>query len=99
MTLIPTLKAHERHLSAVAMVIGFVVDNFAFGRVDHPATQIVLASYLLTAAISIILLHYFEERAEQKGQEFRWSATLSAVTQFAFGGLWSAFLIFIRGAE
>jgi hypothetical protein len=94
MALIPALKAYERHLSALAMLVGFVVDNFAFGRVDHPATQLVLATYLLTAAVSIILLHYFEERAEQKGRKFRWSAALSAVTQFAFGGLWSAFLIF-----
>ena len=94
MKFIRALKAHERHLSAVAMVIGFVVDNFAFGRVDHPATQIVLTSYLLIAAVSIIVLHYFEERAEQQGQEFRWSAALSATTQFSFGGLWSAFLIF-----
>jgi hypothetical protein len=94
MALISALKAHERHLSAIAMVVGFVVDNFAFGRVDHPATQVVLASYIVTAALSIILLHYFEERAEQQQRQFRWSAMLSAVTQFAFGGLWSAFLIF-----
>jgi MFS family permease len=94
MALIATLKAYERHLSALAMVVGFAVDNFAFGRVDHPATQIVLAAYLLIAAVSIVLLHYFEERAQKRGEEFRWAGVLSAFTQFAFGGLWSAFLIF-----
>lgn len=94
MALIATLKVYERHLSALAMVVGFALDNLAFGRVDHPATQIVLAAYLLIAAVSIVLLHYFEERARKCGAAFRWSALLSAFTQFAFGGLWSAFLIF-----
>ena len=94
MALIATLKAYERHLSAAAMVVGFALDNLLFGRIDHPATQIVLASYLLIAAGSIVLLHYFEERARKCGERFRWSAVLSAFTQFAFGGLWSAFLIF-----
>ena len=64
MTLIATLKAYERHFSAAAMVGGFALDNLVFGRIDHPATQIVLASYLVIAATSIVLLHYFEERAQ-----------------------------------
>lgn len=94
MAMLAVLKSYERHISAAAMVGGFLVDNLAFGRIDHPATQAVLATYLLMAAGSIILLHYFEERAEHAGSSFRWSGALSAVTQFAFGGLWSAFLIF-----
>lgn len=94
MAIISTLKAYERHLSAVAMVGGFAVDNFAFGRIDHPATQAVLAAYLLIAAATIAILHYFEERAEQNNKRFRWSGVISGVTQFSFGGLWSAFLIF-----
>jgi len=94
MTLIATLKAYERHFSAAAMVGGFALDNLVFGRIDHPATQIVLASYLVIAATSIVLLHYFEERAQKCGGQFRWAGVLSAFTQFAFGGLWSAFLIF-----
>ena len=94
MALIATLKAYERHLSAAAMVSGFALDNLAFGRIDHPATQIVLASYLIIAAVSIVLLHYYEECAQKRGERFRWAGMLSAFTQFAFGGLWSAFLIF-----
>jgi hypothetical protein len=94
MALLATLKAYERHLSAAAMVGGFALDNLAFGRIDHPATQIVLASYLVIAAGSIVLLHYYEECAQKRGERFRWAGVLSAFTQFAFGGLWSAFLIF-----
>jgi hypothetical protein len=94
MAIISTLKAHERHLSAAAMIGGFALDNFAFERIDHPATEAVLASYLLIAAGTIAILHYFEERAEQSNIRFRWSAVISGLTQFSFGGLWSAFLIF-----
>jgi len=88
------VRAYERQLSAVAMVGGFVFDNFAFGRIDHPATQAVLAGYLVFAAASIAFLHYFEARAEQRHGTFRWRTIVSAATQFALGGLWSAFLIF-----
>jgi hypothetical protein len=93
-TWLTKLKPYERHLSALAMVGGFVFDNFAFGRIDHPATQIVLAGYLLFAAASIAFLHFFEARAEQNHKPFRWRMLISAATQFALGGLWSAFLIF-----
>jgi hypothetical protein len=94
MAIAATLKAYERHISAAAMIGGFVVDNLAFGRIDHPATQIVLASYLVVAAASIAILHYFGEHAELAGTRYRWAAIVSGVTQFCFGGLWSAFLIF-----
>lgn len=92
--LIARLKAHERQLSALAMVGGFIFDNFAFGRIDHPATQIVFTGYLLFAAISIAVHHSCEARAEIRGEVFRWRAVASALTQFALGALWSAFLIF-----
>jgi len=92
--LIAKLKPYERQLSALAMIGGFVFDNFAFGRIDHPATQAVFAGYLLFAGASIAFLHYFEARAERSGTRFRWRTLVSAATQFALGALWSAFLIF-----
>jgi hypothetical protein len=94
MAIATTLKSYERHLSAVAMAAGFVIDNFSFGRIDHPATQIVLASYLVVAAITIAVFHYYAEKAEQCGENFRWAGVVSGIIQFCFGGLWSAFLIF-----
>lgn len=91
---IAKLKPYERQLSAVAMVGGFIFDNFAFGRIDHPATQAVFAGYLVFAGASIAFLHYYESRAERVGKPFRWRTIVSAATQFALGALWSAFLIF-----
>lgn len=92
--LIAKLKPYERQLSALAMIGGFVFDNFAFGRIDHPATQAVFAGYLLFAGASIAFQHFSEARAEQRGTTFRWRTLVSAATQFALGALWSAFLIF-----
>jgi hypothetical protein len=94
MAIVPVLKAYERHISAAAMAGGFAIDNFAFGRLDHPATQAVMIAYLVAAASSILLLHYQGERADNTRQTFRWGGIVSGITQFAFGGLWSAFLIF-----
>ena len=91
---ISTLKPYERRLSAASMVGGFAFDNFAFGRVDHPATQIVLAAYVLVSGGTIAFLHALESHADWRPAAVRWQAILSAVTQFALGGLWSAFLVF-----
>jgi hypothetical protein len=89
------LKAYERHLSALAMLGGFGFDNLAYGRVDHSATQTLLLVYIAGAAITIALLHYLESRPEIDGKFVtRVKGLLPAATQFAFGSLWSAFLVF-----
>jgi hypothetical protein len=92
--LFSTVKRYERPLSAVSMVAGFVFDNFYFDRVDHPATQIVLAVYLTLAIASIVLIHFVESDAEPPALLVKSHPLLVVATQFALGGLWSAFLIF-----
>jgi len=92
--LFSTIKRYERQLSAVSMVGGFVFDNYYFDRVDHPATQIVLFAYLLIAIVSIVLVHFVESDAEPPSVLVKGQSLLVVATQFALGGLWSAFLIF-----
>jgi len=92
--LLLTVKRYERPLSAISMVAGFVFDNFYFDRVDHPATQIVLAVYLALAVVSIVLVHFVESDAEPPDLLVKGHSLLVVATQFALGGLWSAFLIF-----
>ena len=89
-----TLKRHERSLSAASMISGFAFDNYYFGRVDHPATQIVLFVYVAIAILSILFLHFVESRPGTKGWFKRIQPLSIVATQFAFGGLWSAFVIF-----
>ncbi|MFA6408329.1 MAG: DUF2914 domain-containing protein [Candidatus Paceibacterota bacterium] len=86
---------YERHISALAMVAGFVADNILFGRVDDLwQTQLVLISYALACLIAIPLHHFIEARAERGRPRPRWIVLLTFTTQFALGGFWSAFVIF-----
>ena len=57
-----TLKKYERHISAVSMVAGFAFDNYFFGRIDHPRTQLVLFGYICLAIVSILFVHFIETR-------------------------------------
>jgi len=89
------MKKYERHLSALAMVAGFVIDNLFFVRVDLLQTQLWLAAYTVACFISIPLLHFIESRATRRSAPLpRWRVVLPFVTQFALGGFWSAFVIF-----
>jgi hypothetical protein len=92
--LLSTIKRYERQLSAVAMVAGFIFDNYLFERVDHPVTQVVLIVYLVVAILSIVLVHFIEADAEPPLLLVKARPLFVLATQFALGGLWSAFLIF-----
>ncbi|MBU6388613.1 DUF2914 domain-containing protein [Patescibacteria group bacterium] len=89
------MHKHEKHLSALAMVAGFIADNLLFIRVDLLQTQMLLAGYTAACFIAIPLLHWIESRATRAGAPLpRWRIVLPFVTQFALGGFWSAFVIF-----
>src|SRR3989344_9591527 len=88
------IHARERHLSAFAMVAGFVVDSFFFERVDLWQTQMVFAVYTAVCFITIPLLHWIETRVSRGIPRPRWSSILPIATQFALGGFWSGFIIF-----
>ena len=93
-------RAHERHVSALFMAGGFAFDSWAFGRIDHPATQAVFIVYLLVAGIAIAAQHGLESRPEEKRPSARIRAIIMFVTQFALGALLSGFCVFyIRSAS
>ncbi|MFM2331159.1 MAG: hypothetical protein RLZZ26_666, partial [Candidatus Parcubacteria bacterium] len=87
-------QKREKHLSALAMIAGFVTDNLFFTRVDLLQTQLLLAGYAIACFVSIPVLHFIEIRRERLGRDARWRVLLPFVTQFALGGFWSAFVIF-----
>src|SRR3989344_6044394 len=88
------IKTHGRHLSALAMVAGFIFDNLFFERVDLWQTQAVFALYTAICFITIPLLHWTETRVTRGISAPRWSSILPIATQFALGGFWSGFVIF-----
>jgi hypothetical protein len=85
---------YERSLSAFGMVAGYASDNYFFRRIDLPNTQLIFIAYIAAAAISIALLHLLVTRAAGGAEPPRWHKYLPMATQFALGGLWSAFLVF-----
>jgi hypothetical protein len=88
---------HHRFLSAAATILGFLGDNYFFRHADVGEMQLLFVIYLATIAVSILLLHGIEARfAPEKFRRMR--AVLPLATQFAFGGLWSALLIFYSHA-
>ncbi len=92
--LVSRFKKYERFMSALAMIAGFTFDNYFFQRIDHFATQLVLLAYLTFATSAIVLLHYIDSCSEPAKALRKLHSFLVMATQFAFGGLWSAFLIF-----
>jgi hypothetical protein len=57
---------YERHISALAMALGFAFDNYAFGRVDRPGTHIVFGSYLALAIAAIAITHYMQSNDDRR---------------------------------
>src|SRR3954469_10954158 len=93
-------RRHERQLSALSLAGGFAFDSYAFGSIDHAATQAVFIIYLLVAGISIAVLHVLESRPDGKKPSDRTRTILVAITQFALGCLLSGFCVFyIRSAS
>jgi len=77
------LHKYERHLSSGALVIGFIIDNLTFQRIDRLLDSLILLAYILLSALSVYLLSV--------GKLPR---ILPIVLQFLFGGLASALFIF-----
>lgn len=86
---------YESELSAAAVLFGFTVDSLTLRRIDLWAEHVVILSYILIAAVAILLMHLHNEGKLKRWQIFNqadWWVPL--VMQFAFGGLFSVFLVF-----
>jgi hypothetical protein len=85
---------YERWLSPAALLFGFVLDNFTLRRVDLWAENAVLLSYLVIAGSCIAYLNAHSEE-KIRGKIFdKVSIVAPFLMQFAFGGLFSAFVVF-----
>ncbi len=85
---------YERHLSSLGLIGGFLFDIFTLTRIDHALENIWVGFHLLVAAFGILMLNLYEEgklKAKVPGRAHFW---WTFVIQFAFGGLFSVFLVF-----
>ena len=85
---------NERWLSSFGLVGGFLFDIFTLTRVDETLENIWVGFHLIIAAVGIIFINLYEEgklKAKVPGRAHFWWAF---VIQFAFGGLFSVYLVF-----
>ena len=84
---------YERYISPLSLLAGFLMDNFVLlRRVDVFLTNALFVTYLVVAALGILVFHLIETGRWRK----RWVLTIApfvpVVVQFSFGGLFSGFL-------
>lgn len=85
---------HERKLSSLALVTGFILDALTLRRVDNLYENAVFVSYFLIIGFSIIAINYIEAGKYEREWVGRMHPFLLLLIQFALGGLFSGFSIF-----
>ncbi|OGI66513.1 hypothetical protein A3H53_02745 [Candidatus Nomurabacteria bacterium RIFCSPLOWO2_02_FULL_40_10] len=98
----------ERPISSFSLLLGFIFDAFTLRRVDALWENVWISGYLFIIAVFIILIHLKEtESSDLPRPEGRGKENLSKahfwyvnILQFAFGGVFSAFLVlYFRSAD
>jgi hypothetical protein len=84
----------RRHFLTLGFVFGFIIDNLTLNRVDQVLDNAILATYVVLAMVSMLLLY-----AGAAGKLPEWIGDAARrfapfVMQYAFGGLLSGMLIF-----
>src|SRR4051812_41049472 len=84
---------YERYISPLSLVAGFLMDNLILlRRVDLWTSNALLIFYLVIAALGIVLLNGIEEGRFTHPWLLKFAPILPVIEQFAFGGLFSAFV-------
>jgi hypothetical protein len=85
----------KKHGTTIAFILGFIWDNFMLTSVEHAFANIMLGSYLIVSATSILIINMppaikgWKQKISEKA--IKW---LPLILQFCFGSLFSAYLIF-----
>lgn len=88
------MERHERRLSVGAFALGFLWDYLTLTRIDRLYDNVVLISYLAISLLAIIALSAYGTGRLRGAVGQRTVRTLRFLLPFAFGGLFSGFLIF-----
>lgn len=88
------IHRYERYVAPFTFVIGFLFDTITLKRVDFWIDHLVLIAYMIIAGGAIIILYSFESGRLRFWIVERGIALVPMAMQFAFGGLFSAFVIF-----
>lgn len=84
----------RRHWLTLAFLFGFLVDNITLNRVDQLFDNLLLASYVVLAMVSLVLLYMATASKLPEKYNDRIKGFAPIVVQYSFGGLLSGMLIF-----
>lgn len=84
----------RNHSNTIAFVAGFVWDNLTLNRVDQWLDNLILTSYITISGLGIIWLSFLTTRLSGGYVATKLSSWLPLAIQFAFGGLFSGYIIF-----
>lgn len=85
---------HERIIMPAAFLGGFIFDNFTLTRIDLLFDNLVLFSYLVIATLGIIITNLYKGGKLYGSAMEKIAPWLPMIVQFAFGGLFSGYIIF-----
>ena len=88
------VSRHEKKLSSLALLLGFVLDALTLRRIDNLYENTVFIFYFLIIVFSIVAINYIEAGKYEREWVGRMHPFLLLLAQFAFGGLFSGFSIF-----
>ena len=86
------IRRHEQRLATGALVVGFVFDYITLRRVDFLIENLIFTGYLSIAFLAIFFLHKTKDLKTEIIVRFQ--TIFALVLQFAFGALFSGFLVF-----
>lgn len=92
---------YMRYMSPISLIAGFILDTlFLAKRVDLFLTNAILFSYLIVSALAIVLINLIQTGRLRQRAAIQALPILPVVAQFAFGGLFSAYLsLYSRSAD
>jgi hypothetical protein len=84
---------YERRLASVSLLIGFIVDSLTLRRIDLLSNQLILIWYLVVLATGITLTNIYQVSTRPPRWLERFYVYLPIIIQFAFGNLFSGFMV------
>lgn len=84
----------KQHGTTIAFILGFIWDNIMLTRIDHAFANIMLSSYLIISALSILAMNIPAGTSNWHRKFIEGSAKwVPLILQFCFGSLFSAYII------
>ena len=87
------IDKYEKYFSPIALLFGFIVDSLTLTRVDLWLDNLILLSYMFLIGGSILILNANESRHFKSIRVRKGVLWLPFLIQFAFGGLFSGFVV------